>query len=536
MAKKAYGQKHKADNLSEETKNVPVYEALLPPKRAKSPYEAELMDILLSPENFKQDFISLNLEKQLALIKLLYQTAEYSKQNSLTGVAKDFAEAAEYHLNKIHQLTGMTYDEGVYYKIAKDEKRLIRMDCYGCINKRQPHQLSAFYKYFLKPENRGQWPLNAYELNKSPIWRVFMQFAGFRKITPIIQKYMQRRGINPEALKVMRVNDFCDTVFNAFKTSNDDVKVSFVAEGESIKAKFVKAFMQTCGHRYQKMLLQEGYRPEAVCSMCNAMKRHGITDPSCVTVTSLTYTPRIINNLQNAGYDIPSSLTGAKIHREFVDYLLEHHQEKLIQARDENERPITAEDLPHLQFHHLEAVMFAGSKGYIASTNYLDKGLLVDSRIHSGYIHLFDNIIKQNDELEQYYSRLNAENKNICLMIGFSPRQKLFADFTNNLEFVKQANEDKKYVVNYFDMMQEVLQNEALIAEKYGINYSRIAVTQVLDDIKKIKEYPEVDIQKVKTFESWFKKTHIKSRKKGKKQKSATATAAMFQIREQEKQ
>ena len=534
MAKKIYGQKHKADNLSEETKNFPIYEALLPPKRAKSPYEAELMDILLSPENFKKDFIALSLEKQLALIKLLYQTSEYGKQNSLTGVAKDFAEAAGYHLHTIHQYTGMTYDEGIYYKIAKDEKRLIRMDCYGCINKRQPHQLSAFYKYFLKTENRGQWPLDAYELNKSPMWRVFMQFAVFRKITPVIQKYLHRRGINPEALKVMRVNDFCDTVFNAFKTSNDDIKVSFVKESESIKAKFVKAFMQVCGDKYQKMLLQEGYRPEAVYSMCNAMKRHGVTDPSSVTVTSLTYTPRIIADLQKAGYNIPSSLTGAKIHRDFVDYLLEHHQEKLIQARDEDGNPITAEDLPHLQFHHLEAVMFAGSKGYIASTNYLDKGLLVDSRIHSGYIHLFDNIIKQNDELEQYYSRLNAENKNMCLMIGFSPRQKLFADFTNNLEFVKQANEDKKYVVKYFDMMQEVLQNEALIAEKYGINYSRTAVTQVLDDIKKIKEYPEVDMQKVKTFESWFKKTHIKSRKEKKKQKSTAITT--LKIKEQEKQ
>ena len=514
MAKQTYGQKHQ-NKQQDDKADLPVYEYLLPPKRTRSPYEAKLMDILLSPEKFKQDFLNLSLDEQLAMIKLLQQTAEYGQCNELKGLAKNFNDAAVYHLNKIHQIAGTSYDEGIYYKVAKDEKRLIRMDCYGCIDKRQPYQLGSFYKYFLKPENRGKWPLNAYKMDESPMWRVFMQFSSFRKITPVIRRHLQKRGINPDALKVMRVNDFCDVIFNAFKKSTQDVKVSFVAEGESIKAKFVKEVMKACGVRYQKMLMQEGYRPEAVYSVCNAMQRYGITDTSSVTVTSLVYTPRIINDLQAAGYNLKSMKVGSRIHPEFVEYLVDHHQEKLIQARDENGEALTAKDLPRLDFHHVEAVMFAGNQKGIACTNY--RGMLVDPRIHAGYIHLFDKIIKQSDEVEQYYSRLNIENKRTCLMIGFGPDKRLYADMENNLEFVRHANEDKKYIVNYFNMMQKLLQNEAEIATGYGIDYSRVAVTQVLDDIKNLKEHPDADAQKIKDFETWFKKTQIRSRKEKKK-------------------
>ena len=263
------------------------------------------------------------------------------------------------------------------------------------------------------------------------------------------------------------------------------------------------------------MLMQEGYRPEAVYSVCNAMQRYGITDTSSVTVTSLVYTPRIINDLQAAGYNLKSMKVGSRIHPEFVEYLVDHHQEKLIQARDENGEALTAKDLPRLDFHHVEAVMFAGNQKGIACTNY--RGMLVDPRIHAGYIHLFDKIIKQSDEVEQYYSRLNIENKRTCLMIGFGPDKRLYADMENNLEFVRHANEDKKYIVNYFNMMQKLLQNEAEIATGYGIDYSRVAVTQVLDDIKNLKEHPDADAQKIKDFETWFKKTQIRSRKEKKK-------------------
>lgn len=529
MAKKNYGQKHL--NKSQDNE-VSAEERLLPPKRVKSPYEEKLMNILLSPENFKQDFLNLNLDEQLAMIKLLHQTVEYGKQKELNGLAKKFNEAAVYHLEHIHKICGTSYDEGIYYKIAKDEKRLIRMDCYGCIDKRQPYQLGAFYKYFLKPENRGRWPLSAYKIEESPMWRVFMQFSSFRKITPVIRRHLQKRGINPDALKVMRVNDFCDTIFNAYKTSSQDVKVSFVPEGESVKARFVKAFMKACGRRYQEMLLKEGYRPEAVFSVCNAMSRYGITDTNSVTVTSFTYTPQNVQDLNAAGYDIDEELIGSKIHPEFVEYLLNHHQEKLIQARDENGEPITAKDIPWLAYHHIEAVMFAGNQKGIACTNY--RGMLVDPRIHAGYIHLFDKIMKQGEDLEQYYSRLNFENKTMCLMIGFGADKRLYANMENNLEFVRRANEDKKFVVNYFDMMQELLQNEAEIAIQYRIDYSRMAVTQVLDDIKSIKEYPETNMQRIKDFENWFKKTQIKSRKEKKKSKrrenQTDMQATMLQI------
>ena len=524
MTGKSYKEKQQ-HRLQKDTSQTPVYEYLLPPKRTKSPYEAKLMQILLEPTNFKKKFTDLKLDEQLAMNQLLAEISEHGKSENLKGFARDFAEGAEYLLDNIHQIAGTEYDKGIFTKIHRDEKRLIRMECHGTINLRTPHQLSIFYKFFSKPENKGKWGLRAYDMKKSPMWRVFMQFESFRKITQDIRKYMQKNGINPDALKVMTVSDFCDVIFQAYQKSSKDTKVSFLPEGESIKAKYVKEFMQRCGDKYKKLKLEEassrGVRPEAVESLCNAMRLWGVTEPSRITVTSFEYTPQIIKDLTKAGYDVKGIEVGSPIPQEFTDYLIMHRQEKLIQARDENGKLITTEGLEGEELHHIGAVLIAANNGYLARTDYPNMLVLLNPRFHGNYVHYFDRILKQNDE-EEFYQRLTIKDKKTRLMLGFGKNKCILADFENGAEFKKRETEDMLYVVNYNKMTAVRLKNEVEIAQKYKINYTKVAITQKLEEIKNIKGTSKSDIQE---FEGEYIKW-LKEQKKNRRQKKETAHEA----------
>lgn len=519
MAKKDYKHKHQ-EKLEEGVSRAPTYEHLLPPKRTKTPYEQKLMNILLDPVNFKKKFISLNLDEQLAMNQLLAEISKHGEGANLKGFAKDFAEGAKYLLDNIHEIAGTEYDKGVFTKIHRDEKRLIRMECHGTINLRTPHQLSIFYKFFNKPENKGRWNLHAYEMKKSPMWRVFMQFESFRKITPTVKQYMCRKGINPDALKVMTVSDFCDVIFQAYKQSAKDIKVSFLSEGESVKAQYVKEFMRRCGEQYKKIKLEEaaqrGIRPEAVEALCNAMRLWGITDPTKITVTSFEYTPQIIKDLAKAGYDVNDIKVYSPIPQEFTDYLIMHHQEKLIQARDENGKPITTEGLEWEELHHIGAVLIAASNGYLARTNYPGMFILLNAQYHKKFIHYYDRILKHNDE-EQFYQRLTIKDKKIRAMLGFGKNKCVSGDFEDTEEFKKREAEDKLHIVNYNKMTTERLKNEVEIAQKYNINYPKVAITQKLEEIKSIKEKQRTDIQE---FENEYIKW-LKGQKKSRHQKKA---------------
>lgn len=521
MSKGSYGRKHKRWLEEYDNPEHLSYDDYLPPHRKKSPYEAELVEILLNPQNFDRKFLNLSDEKQLAMARLLRDTTKHAKNHQLTGFAADFARGAFIHLEKIFRMSHMHMETATFEKISEDEKRLIRMASYGGINRRQTHQLSQFYKFFTKAENKGKWRLRDYDIKKSPMWRAFMQFDNFRAITADVRKYMQRQRINPDALKVMTVNDFCDVIFNIYKTSVSDTTAIFSIDTDSAKTRFVKAVMKHCGKQYRQMLLEKGYSPEAVDSMCYAMEKFGITDPEKVTVTSFVYTKRIINDLMNAGYDVVDIKEGTPIPQEFLDYLLDKHQEKLLQARDENGNKITANELPRLEYHHLSAVKFAKLNGYLARTNYEGNGLLVESKWHNDFIHLFDDINKQIDNFEQFLQRLNADDKTICLMTGIGNGKQLYADLENTAEFKKREEEDKKYVVNYLDMEEERLNNEMEIAQKYNIGFSRIGVTHTLGKIKDLKKQPTVDAQKIKAYEKWLKEQNRGRRNK--KQKDITA-------------
>ena len=118
-----------------------VRKHFLEPKQEKNiPYPSEFADFFENHYGFEKRFLSLGYEEQLKLVNCLY--------NLSSAEDKQYAELASFYINKLHELTDSDYEEGIYEPVAVDEKRLIRMDCYGSISRRRPDQLSDFYKYF----------------------------------------------------------------------------------------------------------------------------------------------------------------------------------------------------------------------------------------------------------------------------------------------------------------------------------------------------------------------------------------------------
>ena len=100
-------------------------------------------------------------------------------------------------------------------------------------------------------------------------------------------------------------------------------------------------------------------------------------------------------------------------------------------------------------------------------------------------------------------------------MLGFGKSKWILADFEDSAEFKKREENDKLYVVNYNKMTTERLKNEVEIAQKYDINYTKVAITQKLEEIKSIKENHKTDIQE---FENEYVKW-LKGQKKSRRRK-----------------
>ena len=98
----------------------------------------DIWDIIYNPDNFTKKFLDLPYDRQIEMVVTLNQIIEQSYNKNLSQIEKIFVRTAEKHLDNINELINSSYDEGIYSPLANDEKRLIRMDCYGSIN-REPN-------------------------------------------------------------------------------------------------------------------------------------------------------------------------------------------------------------------------------------------------------------------------------------------------------------------------------------------------------------------------------------------------------------
>lgn len=462
-----------------------------------------IWDILCEPSNFEERFLKLSYPQQILMVVTLHDIVKNQERNPQRGTAAKFADMAEEHLEKIHFLTDSNIDNGDFEPLADDEKRIIRMDCYGKINKRPDHQLSPLYKYFNAPKNAVTAKFSEYDLDNSPSWRVFKQFESFRSIAGKVKYYLYKKQINPDALKIMTVNDYCDVIYQTFKPNSDNLAANFIDRQKNIRVRLIKTFIRHCGSDFERQLIRKGSDPRCAASLCNAMKRFGNTDINTLIVTETNYTPRILTDLNRAGYDISDINVGDAIPQAFVNRLIDENKGFLLLARDEKGAPLDKSSLPKLELHHKHAVQFTACSGYLARANYPHNLLLVDAPMHRNYYHLFDAVYKQN-QMNNFYQRLNANNPYMVSILGFNEQDSIYYDFEKAISFKKREAEDKANVVNYMQEMEQRMQNEINIAEKYNIPYNNTAIQRSTAGLNFLTEKIGKNSENLQKFSKWL--------------------------------
>lgn len=511
MAGGKYARKHQLQHEKkvEEQKRSPLFD-----------------EIFTNSYDFINKFKAQEINTQIQIVHLLYNILKNEEGLSPQKKGNFYAEEARYLLSNIHKLAHFSYDHDIFYPLAREEKRLIRMECYGTINKRKDDELSYLFKYFRKNLQPGKYPTTSYRLMASPCWKVFHQFESFRTLEKDLRKRLQKMGLNPDALQVMTVTDFCEVIFQSYKKSASDNSANFLAKQDCIKNKQNKAIMKHVGDEFEAMLMKREVNGKkiderVVKAYCDKMRRYGSDDIGSLVVTERKYTQRILEGLArdeliSFGIDVSQLKIGMPIPQEFIDYMVDNDKAELILARDEEGRPLGKEGLPQMEDHHNLHVMLAGKGDTIAAVNYPNNHISVDSRIHQDYLHLLGKTMKSGDGVEQIHARLNARDNRMRVLFGFdAEKDAIYCDLENTAEFRRRKVKDLKCKVNYFDMMQLRMQNEARIIEKYKIPCSRTYIQEGFRNLRELKNTDDYNKEAMRQVEKLLKSEYV-AKKKGK--------------------
>ena len=462
---------------------------------------ADLWETLRNPPEFPDNFAKLDYSRQVALVDLLSGVMRNKIVMSPAKMQEKLLDLSADCLEMIGWMCSSYYDAGnIYYPLSDDEKKLVRMECYGSIDIRQDHELSSCYKFFRKEKNRGKFRLKDYDLSQSPMWRVFNQFESFRSIAPNVRRYMYKNGINPDALKVMSVNDFCDVIHKSFAKTPESMKALFLKTG--YKKRFVKSFMKERGKELYAKLLKDGMDERKVASLCRRMAKDGCCDIPSLIITEINFTPRIIKDLQRTPYFNENFKVGDPIPEELMYQMFQDDKENILLARDENGLPLNKDDMPRFEVHHKNAVKFANDDDYLSKVNYPTNLVLVEHEMHRAYFHGFDDTDEVAKGNEQYFSRINMWDANIALMIGFN--YNICCRWEKNVAFRKRAEKDKQNVVNYYEMQLQRLGNIPEIAKQYGIDYSKTDLgNERRNLIGLLQDKINVSAEDVQIFTDW---------------------------------
>ena len=123
--------------------------------------------------------------------------------------------------------------------------------------------------------------------------------------------------------------------------------------------------------------------------------------------------------------------------------------------------------------------------------------------MHKNYYHLFGTVYKQN-QMNNFYSRLNANNPYMVSILGFNERDSAYFNFENTQAFQKRESEDKRYVVNYLQEMENRMQNEIDISEKYHIPYNSSAIQNSNRIMNSLAEKSCEKSETMKRFAKWL--------------------------------
>lgn len=435
-----YARKH--------AKEVEIADEELP---KMSDEDESFLGVIYDDITFLRTFQKLNLTDQIKAYRTLKRLAEPKDVKHLRASDKLLAKTSKYKLEQINLAAGLRLEEKQHYALSADELHVIRMDCYGAVDERPQHQLSSYYKYFLKNKPTKQQPFKAYNLDDAPAWQIFRQFRNFRKIEREIKQYMVKSHLHPQALKVMGVRDFSDVIFKAFSAKSKNGK-SFFVKGDAPRNAFVKKMSHKFADKITKLLRGENLDERYIKSLLSAMQTFGTTDAEKIIVTENTFTPRVLKDLAKAKIDISGYKVGDEIPQALVKSLMSLDKGFILAARDNNGNTLKSTDFPSFEVHHKTAVLESGSLAFVAMVNYESNYVLVPSEIHHHVLHGFDRLSSAAHK-EAYHRRLEFIDPDVTFMSGLSKEKQICFDWSNKPSYKEHFKEDSQYIVSYDDIM-----------------------------------------------------------------------------------
>lgn len=450
------------------------------PEVTRNEFEGEpFYEVISNDDDFLDVFNSLPLSDQIKAYQVLKNLAETNP----VGLPKDekkLIAKSEYKLETINLYTGLTMEEMLRYPLSSDERHVIRMDFYGSVDLRPSHQLSTFYKDMINKPLSEKCNATAYKLEKAPMWKIFRQFANFRKIEPNIKQYLSDNMINPDILKIMSVKDFSDVIFKAFQKDNE-YKVSF-SNRDSERNAFVKSLVNEKSDAIFDILNHQGHDHRYIHSLLNAMKTYGITDTYHLIITETYFTEKTLSDLRSAKIPVDDFNVGDKIPQTLMNDLFKQDKGHLIIARDENMEILSSANFPTFEVHHKIAVSESGKLPLLAQVNYKNNFVLVESNIHQKVLHGYDQLLVQKDK-EAYHCRMEFVDECLSFMAGFTPDTQLSVNWTYDEDLSRKADEDAKYIVSYEECLRELNKNR----DEYNLDKRSVKDFDAKDIAKSIR-------------------------------------------------
>lgn len=198
---------------------------------------------------------------------------------------------------------GMLYVEKNHYPLSRDEKHIIRIDYYGTVDSPNEGQLSPQYKQNytsfpvkysrkekkkLKEQTKEEnitnlqhanreidYPLEAYDLSYSPMWRLFRLFPRFYRIENQVRLQMQKMKINPEIIPYMNSYDFSDILYRRY-AKNPQTKNASIFLGA--RQSFVKDVFLHHDDWLRKFFQHKNYHERYIEALMIAARSKGVTN------------------------------------------------------------------------------------------------------------------------------------------------------------------------------------------------------------------------------------------------------------------
>lgn len=461
----------------------------------------KFLEVVYNDAEFLHIFHELSLPEQIKAYRTLKRLMEGLNAAHLSETDRLLGEMAEFKLEKINAVAGLKLEERRYYGLSKDELHLIRMDCYGTVDARPNHQLSDFYKEFIRNTLKDKPSVADYDLNNSPAWKLYRQFDSFRKIEPNICEYMAQKGINPKAVEVMGVYDFSDVIFKTFRTDENQIKVSF-KKGDSPRNAYVKALARKYGDRIAEILRTENYDERYIQSLLSAMKNYGVSDKSRIIITETNFTPRVLADLAAENISCGKYKVGDKIPQALVKRLMKADKGGLLTARDANGHKLVSENFPDFEVHHKTAVMESGRLAYIAMVNYRNNFVLTPTDVHRHVLHGFD-ILTSSGSKESYHRRLEFLDSDVTFMFGFTSDKQIAYNWSRSRDYVRKVEEDIENIVSY-----EAINSELAETRQKYLSETEVESFDLDDVVKSIKSkhHKEIKLKKNNLSKTELKK------------------------------